>query len=358
MNFLGPVKRYLICNFVAAILLTACGGGGGSSGPAPIIGTSVELVVQSANFPTDIAFLPDGRVLFCELITGQIKVIEDGVLRSTPFSTVKLSGLDAEGPLGVAVDPDFLTNGFVYVFHSLAGPHRNRIVRFRDQFGVGVDEAVIFDNLPIGGHNGGKMAFRQDGKLYVTVGDAGQPALSQDLNVLNGKILRINKDGSIPSDNPIPGSAIFALGFRNPFGMAVDTSDRLFVSENGPDCDDELNLVTALGNYGWRADYACGETNPAFVPPVVKFSDPLGLTGLALYSGKEFPEYKGHLLLADFNTSTIRRYRVEEDLSIADEAIFQASAGLGSIVALAVSPDGIVYFSTPSAVYRIKRAAS
>jgi glucose/arabinose dehydrogenase len=182
--------------------------------------------------------------------------------------------------MGLAVDPQFAKNRFIYVaytYRSGSFAMRNRLVRLREDLksGQGVVDKILIDNVPgANNHDGGRVKFGPDGKLYWTTGDAQTTGLSQDLKSLAGKILRLNTDGSIPTDNPFPNSYVYSYGHRNPQGLAWQPgSGRLFATEHGPSgfqgcCRDEVNLIEAGKNYGWPL--TSGDDNrPDMVAPLI-----------------------------------------------------------------------------------------
>lgn len=348
---IGPMHRILPACAALLLILLGCAGVGGGGG-APF---TVETLVPGANFPTQIRFAPDGRIFYTELTTGRIRIIENGVLLATAFATVPVATSGEQGLLGLAFDPDFGSNGFVYVYHTNPSPLKNRVIRFTAVGNLGTNLTVIVDNIPVNNsHNGGRVGFGADNKLYVTVGDSGDPANSQGDSSLAGKLLRYNADGSIPADNPIAGNPLFAKGLRNSFGLAFHpVSGRPYVSENGPTCDDELNRIVAGGNYGWRPLQPCGDTDGSFILPIRRFNPTIAPTGAAFYTGSAFPQFVGNLLVCFFNDGTLRRFEIDDaggGLVLAEITLFTRASGLLDV---AVGPDGFLYVAASDAIYRL-----
>ena len=222
----------------------------------PVPQEAVSIIAENLEIPWDIAFLPDGGILVTER-TGHLLVITDSDRHEIPVEGVRRGG--ESGLLGVTLHPNFAQNHFVYVYlsSSQAGANVNRVERYVFDGATLSDKKIIIDNIPGAVyHDGGRMEFGPDGKLYITTGDATRPQIAQDKNSLGGKILRLNDDGSIPSDNPF-GTAVWSYGHRNPQGLAWDTEGRLWETEHGPTgeqglcCRDELNLLAKGGNFGW-----------------------------------------------------------------------------------------------------------
>lgn len=339
------------------IISNGCGGGGGGDSlPAALVKIKLETVLTDLNSPISIAFAPDGALFFTELHSGQVRVFKNGSLLPTPFVTVPAATSGNEGLLGITFDPNFSANHFVYLFYTHATSLTGRVVRFTETNLQGSNEVILLDGIPSGGHDGGRLAFGSDQLLYISTGDAGIPALAQNTQSLAGKILRINTNGTIPSSNPDPESPIFASGFRNPFGMAFHPSAHsLYVSDNGPNCDDEINRVTIGANFGWREGQSCSDNDPAFSLPLITFNPSIAPTGVNFYHGAVFPEFEGHLLLTSFNDSALRRIAVDDENNGAPLEEEILASGFGSPIDVAVGPDGFIYVATLSTIIRIVR---
>ncbi|HXE71906.1 MAG TPA: PQQ-dependent sugar dehydrogenase [Candidatus Nitrosotenuis sp.] len=351
-------------------ILAACGGGGGgdmgaqpaSSGPSSPSpspgGVTLQVYLGNLSFPVTMAFAPDGRLFFNELQTGQVRVVSaQGTLLARPFATETVETSGERGLLGLALHPDFSRNGLVYILYSdPAGVHR--VVRYTDRDNVGADRTLLIDGLPSNGnHNGGNLAFGPDGMLYLTTGDSGTPARAQDPDDLAGKVLRFRDDGSVPPDNPFGATnPVYAMGLRNSFDLAfMPSTGSLYASENGPDCDDEINRILAGGNYGWRENYPCGDTDPAFLPPIVRFNPVIAPTGITIYQGSAFPHLQGQVLLVDFNQGRVRAFQVDDaqgGLVLSSSILLDP--GLGPLLDIVTGPDGFIYISTVSAILRLR----
>lgn len=222
----------------------------------------VEVVARGLETPWAISFAPDGRTFLSER-PGRIRIVKDGKLEREPWMTLDVAETGEAGLLGLTADPNFAQNRFVYAaytYRSAAGDLQNRLVRLRDNpsTGKGTFDKVLLDGVAANRfHDGGRVKFGPDGKLYWAMGDAQNTSRAQDLSSPNGKILRLNPDGTIPSDNPFPNSPIYSYGHRNPQGLAWQPgTGRLYATEHGPSalqgcCLDEVNFIEAGKNYGW-----------------------------------------------------------------------------------------------------------
>jgi aldose sugar dehydrogenase len=284
---------------------------------APVL--KVETLVSGLEAPWALDFAPDGRIFLTER-GGRIRIIQDGKLLSQPWLTLDVAATGEAGLLGLALDPGFAQNGFVYVAYTTrAGAGlQNRLVRLREDpaTGQGVLDRVLLEGISgNGNHDGGRVKFGPDGKLYWTMGDAQNSAAAQDRTSLNGKILRLNPDGTIPADNPFPGSPVYSFGHRNPQGLAWQPgTGRLYATEHGPSgvpscCHDELNFIEPGNNYGWPTIIG-DQTRPGLVTPVLQS----GATETWAPSGATFVTmgpWAGSLLFAGLRGESL--YRVVLD---------------------------------------------
>jgi len=240
---------------------------------------STEAVLRGLEAPWAIDFAPDGRIFLTER-PGRIRIARDGQLQTAPWMTLEVADVSEAGLLGLALDPQFAQNRFVYVaytYRSATGRLVNRLVRLRDDpaTGRGTLDRVLMDEVAgAPNHDGGRVRFGPDGRLYWTMGDAQQQDLAQDRASPNGKILRLNADGTIPGDNPLPNSPVYSVGHRNPQGLSWQPGTRrLYATEHGPSggqgcCRDEVNYIEPGGNYGWQV-ITGDERRDGMLPPVI-----------------------------------------------------------------------------------------
>jgi glucose/arabinose dehydrogenase len=340
---------------------------GGNPGPTPIPrplvgGIKTELVADGLQLPANLIFAPDGRLFLTEVSLGRVRVIDRGSLQAEPFVQIEqLAQRPEMGLLGLTLDPDFDRNRYLYLYYSQAEgdkPVRNRVVRFTEVGGRGTDMQVVLDNLPIAdwkfnaGHNGGRLAFGPDGKLYVTVGDVGVGKSSQDRGKLSGKLLRINPDGSVPADNPVPGSPIYALGLRNVWGMAFHPLSGIpYVTENGDKGHDEVNRIQPGGNFG-APDAQGVVRDPRFLDPFWEnYAEGGGISGMTFYTGDLFPEYKNDLLFCLWNGARLTRLQLAGPDY--DQVVHEELLSDQCHLDVATGPEGAIYISSVTKVQRL-----
>ncbi|MHB1160243.1 MAG: PQQ-dependent sugar dehydrogenase [Chloroflexota bacterium] len=310
----------------------------------------VEVVATGLNTPWALAFAPDGRLFFTER-PGRIRVMVDGQLLPEPVAVLPAVTTAESGLMGLALDPNFQQNGHLYVMYTLqTGPGQlaNRVSRLTAQGNQAGDEVVLLDGIAGATiHDGGRLKFGPDGKLYVATGDAATPNQAQDVGSPAGKVLRINPDGSIPEDNPFPGSPVFTLGHRNPEGLAFRPGTRqLFSTEHGPVGNDEVNLLEAGGNYGWPVvQGAAGDSR--FVDPILVFNPAVAPAGATFYGADRLFEWTGSLFFATLRGQHLHRVVLGGPDSrevVAQERLFEGA--FGRLREVVQGPDGLIYFTT------------
>jgi glucose/arabinose dehydrogenase len=285
-----------------------------------------------------------GDKIFVTEKVGRIKVIESGVLLEEPLATLRTVNVFDGGLLGIAVHPNFEQNHFLYVYFTYENDGKlwNKILRITESENKLVDLETIFDKIPGSAFsNGGTLKFGPDGKLYVGTGTVSDSSHgSQDLQSLEGKILRLNDDGTIPDDNPFSDSPVFSYGHRNSKGMAWDESGNLFVTELGPTKNDEINLVQPGKNYGWPEQECSGSEK--FVDPLVCYDPAMEPGGIVFYSGDKL-DLENSLIMAGLRGSglfslTFDNNEIDEQKSII--------SGIGRIRDVNQGPDGYLYLIT------------
>jgi glucose/arabinose dehydrogenase len=257
-----------------------------SRGPVTAPGVAITGTVSSGiEVPWGLAFLPDGSALVAERNSARIVRVPAG--GGDPVQVGTVSGVQAVGEgglLGLAVPPADATGGTLTVYAYFTASGDNRIVRMPltgDRLG---EPSTVLEGIPAGGrHNGGRMIVGPDGKLWIGTGEAGEVSLSQDRENLGGKILRLNLDGTVPDDNPFPGSPVWSWGHRNVQGLAFDSAGQLWATEFGQNEWDELNRIQRGGNYGWPDVEGKGTGGGRYIEPeVVWTTDEASPSGLAI----------------------------------------------------------------------------
>ncbi|MGH2378269.1 MAG: PQQ-dependent sugar dehydrogenase [Candidatus Limnocylindria bacterium] len=360
-----------------AVLATACAPGSepiavppsspGPSSPAPASPAATatpvprdplladEVVQSGLEVPWDLAFAPDGRMFVTER-PGRVVIFESGEPNAPRLGEMTVPDVRAvreSGLMGIALHPDFDANGLLYVCASrtVDGEWRNQVLSVRAEGNtLALEGVVIAEGMRANRiHDGCTVRFGPDGQLWVTMGEAGSGPLSQDPTVLNGKVLRLDPDGSIPDDNPVlPGaerSAVYTWGHRNPQGLAFEPgSGRAFLVEHGANTHDEINLLEAGANYGWPA--AAGPD------PEGRFSDPLwssggstlATSGATFVTGEGWGTWSGSLLVATLKENDLRRFVVGGTTVTPAEVLLDGK--YGRLRTPVLGPDGALYVTT------------
>jgi glucose/arabinose dehydrogenase len=303
----------------------------------------VGVVASGLEVPWALAFAPDGSLYVTER-PGRVRVVRDGRLDPEPVAMLPAATGGEAGLMGLALDPAFALNGLLYVCYTTrkADGTVNRVSVLALRDGRAGPEYVLLDDIPGAAvHAGCRLKFGPDAKLYVTTGDAREPDLSQRLDSTAGKILRISIDGTIPSDNPFPGSPVWTLGHRNPQGLAWDRNGRLFAAEHGPSGapvgHDELNLILPGKNYGWPAVYGlAGDAG---------FEDPVLESGVQTWAPSGIAVLDDHLYMALLRGQRLLRVRLDPDGGVTDPTDLLAGA-FGRLREVVVGPDRFLYVTT------------
>lgn len=361
--------RRAITWLVAAVVLVAVPPVGDRPASA---GTIVRVTVASCPsgpaqcWPTAFAFTPNGKKIFyVERFSGEIRTYKLGTGTDRLWGTVAglQTGLSETGLLGLALDPRWKKkprHRWVYLYFTKADPFTNRIVRKRKTDAGGIITKRLVDIPAASIHNGGAIGFGPGGKLFAATGDSAKPTLAQKKKNKAGKVLRMRKNGKRPANNPFPGSLAYSRGHRNSFGFAFDPlSGFLWQTENGPECDDEINRIRIGKNYGWGGASSCpdtGDSGPNPVQPELTYNPTIAPTGAAFCVGCNLgPAPENDLLFGAWNDGKIRRLVLSGNRKnvVSSHVLFTNPSGVLAVVA---APDGRIFFSDPSGIYRLAQS--
>jgi glucose/arabinose dehydrogenase len=319
------------------------------------MGDSAQLLpdyIEDFGFPVCLAFSKSGSVFISDRITGRLwRIDQKGRKVIKTFPVVPLLGHNETGLLGVVLDPDFEENRFVHCYYTFGADESkyfNRVVKIRDD---GTGEQIILDNIPAGLiHNGGIMAFGPDKTLYIGVGVQDEIMdKAQDVKWLGGKILRINRDGSIPEDNPYAKSPVYSYGHRNIFGLAFHpVAHTLYACDVGPDKNDEINVIIKGKNYGWPVVTGISD-NPAFTNPIKTYEKVITPTQCVVVNDC--------LYLGSFNEGSVHQLKLggkSFDKVLTDEIVHKDTPW--GIVGVFYSPDHHFYITLPNSIKKIPLA--
>ena len=320
--------------------------------PAPVSNSSnvanssgVAIIAEGLQAPRSLDISKDGRIFVSEK-QGGIRVVENGTLLGQHVGDIKAENIGDAGLLGLALHPNFTQNHLFYVYYTYSNTTGlyNKVLMLQESNNRIIDSKIILDGIPGNDYrDGGRIKFGPDGKLYVSTGDASIPELSQDLNSLAGKILRINQDGTIPQDNPFSNSPVYAYGFRNVQGLAwAPGSGTLYASDQGGAGNDEINLISPGKNYGWPREECnnngAGDVN-RYTPPLLCFNPSLEPSGMAFAFSNKLG-YQNDLIVATLKGSHLR------DIDIKSGSQNTILVGYGRLTDLVESADGSILVLT------------
>lgn len=363
-----------------AIYLTGCLPAPGTT-PPPINvadGLVATYVVADADYPAGIAATDDGRVFYTEKETGHVRVVVDGELQTQPFATVPVNYAGDRGLLGIALHPQFDLKPRVYVFYTRsdtglstdnpAAVVDNRVVYFDASENVSPTSEVFVASLPAGTqtvHVGGQLAFAYEGHLFVTLGDLGNKFNASNPDRLAGKLLRYNDDGTIPADNPIADSPVWAWGFRNPGGLTIDpTSFKPFVIDRNADQLHEVNRVDKGQDFGYPAveglattdeELAYAAEHPEYVDPILDSgTDRSPFVGLDFNPSTRYgPSTQLQMYYGSRDDTRVYQVQLVGDRTAVNSARLFATGFPGPITSLHFTPAGALYVAVTDAVLRV-----
>ncbi len=328
--------------------------GGAVGGENAVVDFEVEEFATRLRVPWSIVFTSENRILVSQR-PGSIVQIVDGEMNSSPLITFpEVSSRAEEGLMGLAVDPQYSSNKRIYacLAYSSGDGLKIKVVSLQDQGSVLTVSGQVLADVPAAQfHAGCRLGFGPDQKLYISTGDASQRDLAQKADSLAGKILRVNSDGTIPSDNPFPSSPVYALGLRNSQGFDWDENGNLYATDHGPSVfdgpagGDELNLIKYGSNLGWPL-VSHEKTRSGLESPLLVFTPAVAPAGLVSYSGKVLPQYRNNLFFALLRGEGVMRVEIDEKDPSKVKNYQKILSSYGRIRDIVESPSGVLYFAT------------
>jgi glucose/arabinose dehydrogenase len=320
---------------------------------------NVRVVKQNLQHVWEISWGPDDHIWFTER-EGKISKMNPAtgaIVFTSTISEVVSSG--EGGLLGMALHPDFLSNGFLYIVYnySSSNGYREKVVRYTFANNSLSSPATIIENIAASSiHNGSRIRVVNEGggaRIYFTTGDASNSSSAQDVNARNGKILRVNADGTIPSDNPFAGNPVWSYGHRNPQGL-VFANNKIYESEHGPNIEDEVNIIEKGRNFGWPdVNGPCNGSETSFCitnnvkEPIWSSGDnTIAVCGIDYYNSDKIPELKNSILMTTLKDASLRQLKLSGDgNSVTGTSIYYKGV-YGRLRDICISPSGNVYLST------------
>jgi glucose/arabinose dehydrogenase len=313
-----------------------------------------NVVAENLNFPWDMVWGNDGHIWMTER-SGKISRFNPATGQVTPVITIAEVVSNGEGGmLGLALSgPAGSPNVFVVYNYNNGGQYREKLVRYSYNGTTLVNPTVLLDNIAAASiHNGSRLVIDND-KIFMSTGDASQQSFAQNINSVNGKILRLNLDGSVPADNPVPGNPYWSSGHRNAQGLVM-ANGKLYSSEHGPSNDDEINIIQKGKNYGWPVvqgycnspseQSVCASTE--ITEPIKAWTPTIAASGLDYYNHDLIPQWKGSLLLVALKDALLLQLKLGDDLATITQTNEYFTQKYGRMRDVCVSPEGKVYICT------------
>ena len=325
--------------------------------PATAAGPAARVITQGLTYPWEILWGPDNMIWMTER-GGRISRVDPSNGKVTPVLTItEVSARGEGGLLGMALHPNFNSTPQVFVaynYEDASGKYREKIVRFIYNGTTLTQPLTLLQNIQASGiHNGCRLVITPDLKLWITTGDAANTSLPQNKSSLNGKVLRLNLDGSIPADNPMPGNAVWSFGHRNAQGL-VYANNIMYSSEHGPTTDDEINIIEKGRNYGWpNIEGRCNElserafcTSQNVKEPIRTWTPIEAVCGLDYYDHDLIPEWKNSLVLCTLRGNKLIVLKLNADKKTIARGYEYFDGDYGRLRDVCVSPQGKVYICT------------
>lgn len=353
MNFLKNSAWLIIALSLSASLF--CKKDNKNTEPPGAVEIKDSVIAQNLNHPWEILWGPDNHIWMTER-GGKISRLNPSTGAITPVLTLdEVESTGEGGMLGMALHPNFATTPQLFVVYNYdnGSGYKEKVVRYNYNGTTLNNPLIIIDNIEAANiHNGSRLLIVND-KLFITTGDASSPALSQNTSSPNGKILRLNLDGTVPADNPVVGNPYWSLGHRNPQGL-VFANNKLYSSEHGPSNDDEINIIEKGRHYGWlnvqgfcnepaEQDY-CNDHN--IVEPIKAWTPTIATCGLDYYNSDLIPQWKNSLLLATLKNERLYQMKLAGSFSTIDTTNEYFNGKYGRMRDLCISPAGKVYICT------------
>ncbi len=352
------MKKILPLLTVLLITFSQCKKKTSTNNPEPTDPVTLKdtVLVQGLNFPWEIVWGPDDFIWMTER-GGKITRINPSTGAVSPVHTITEVATNGEGGLlGMVLHPNFTTSPHVFVAYNYnnGGNYREKIVRYTYSSGSLISPLTIIDNIAASSiHNGSRLVITPDLKLFITTGDASNTSLPQNTSSVNGKILRLNLDGSIPADNPAAGNPYWSIGHRNPQGL-VFANNILYSSEHGPSTDDEVNMIEKGRNYGWPDVRGfCNESAEQTFCSANNVKEPLkawtpttAACGLDYYNNNLIPQWKNSLLMVALKDAKLYQLKLNSTYNSITETNEFFINKYGRMRDLCISPAGKVYICT------------
>ncbi|SDM58444.1 dehydrogenase, PQQ-dependent, s-GDH family [Daejeonella rubra] len=350
-------KKIKILGILILILASGCKK---SSKPPesslPETAIDIQVLTQNLSLPWELVWGPDNMIWMTERGGKVSRVNPSNGSLNVLITVPDVKSIGEGGLLGMALHPDFSSNPFVFLAYNYdkAGTYTEKIVRYTYNGTTLINPMVILDNIPAANnHNGARLLISPDLKLFISTGDAANQATAQSLNSRSGKILRINLDGTIPSDNPINGNPLWSYGHRNPQGL-VYVNGKLYSSEHGPDKDDEINVIVKNRNYGWPSvngfcnesaeQSFCNANNVA--EPLKSWTPTIAVSGMDFYNNDAISQLKNSLILATLKDQTLYQLKLNSAGDGIEETKELFRGTYGRLRDVCVGADGKIYVAT------------